>query len=248
MTELEKIERAKMYMDKLANGINPIDGSAVPSDDIINNIRISRCFFFVSDVLRQVIENGGVQSPKKAKKEKKEKKVPLQIPFEKRNSFAFSETPITVSEIAQRVNVLIDSDKMRKLSYIGIVTWLTELGMLTWANTADGKKTKHPTPSGGEAGISLEHRNGPQGPYQVVVYNLNAQRFILDNLDAVIDAENMDAELKNRPWTSAHEECLIDLYKKGVPLSEIAITLKRNTSAVRSRLKKLGVIEKRSDA
>ena len=25
MTELEKIERAKMYMDKLANGINPIN-------------------------------------------------------------------------------------------------------------------------------------------------------------------------------------------------------------------------------
>ena len=80
------------------------------------------------------------------------------------------------------------------------------------------------------------------------VYNLNAQRFIIDNLDAVIEAENMNAELKHSPWTLAHEECLIDLYKKGVPLSEIAITLKRKTSSVRSRLKKLGLIEKRSDA
>lgn len=248
MTELEKIERAKMYMDKLANGINPIDGSEVPSDDIINNIRISRCFFFVSDVLRQVIENGGVQSPQKAKKEKKEKKVPLQIPFEKRSSFAFSETPITASEIVRRINNMIDSEKMQELSYYGITTWLTELGMLTWANTADGKKTKHPTLSGCEAGILLENRDGSRGPYQVVVYNLNAQRFIIDNLDAVVEAENMDAELKNRPWTSEHEECLIDLYKKGVPLSEIAITLKRKTSSVRGRLKKLGVIEKRSDA
>ena len=59
MTELEKIERAKMYMDKLANGINPIDDTVVPDDDLINNVRLSRCFFFVSDVLRQVIENGG---------------------------------------------------------------------------------------------------------------------------------------------------------------------------------------------
>lgn len=32
MTELEKIERAKMYMDKLANGINPIDGTMAPDD------------------------------------------------------------------------------------------------------------------------------------------------------------------------------------------------------------------------
>ena len=47
MTELEKIERAKMYMDKLANGINPIDDSVVPDEDIVNNVRLSRCFFFV---------------------------------------------------------------------------------------------------------------------------------------------------------------------------------------------------------
>ena len=42
MTELEKIERAKMYMDKLANGINPIDDTMAPDDDLINNVRLSR--------------------------------------------------------------------------------------------------------------------------------------------------------------------------------------------------------------
>ena len=29
MTELETLERAKMYLEKLANGINPIDGSVI---------------------------------------------------------------------------------------------------------------------------------------------------------------------------------------------------------------------------
>ena len=61
MTELEKIKRAKIYMDKLANGINPIDETMVPDEDVVNNVRISRCFFFVSDVLQQVIENGGTK-------------------------------------------------------------------------------------------------------------------------------------------------------------------------------------------
>lgn len=42
MTELEKIERAKMYMDKLANGINPIDDTMAPDDDLINNVRLPR--------------------------------------------------------------------------------------------------------------------------------------------------------------------------------------------------------------
>ena len=40
MTELEKIERAKTYMEKLANGINPIDDTMVPDEDIINNVRL----------------------------------------------------------------------------------------------------------------------------------------------------------------------------------------------------------------
>lgn len=68
MTELEKIARAKMYMDKLANGIDPISDTLAPDRDIINQVRLSRCFFFVSDVLRQVLENGGVRPAVPAKK------------------------------------------------------------------------------------------------------------------------------------------------------------------------------------
>ena len=62
MTELEKIAYAKSFIDKLANGINPLDDTPIPDDDIANNVRLSRCFFYVSDILRQVYENGGVTS------------------------------------------------------------------------------------------------------------------------------------------------------------------------------------------
>lgn len=65
MTELETLERARMYMEKLANGINPIDGVPAPDEDVINNVRLSRCFFYVADVLRQVIDNGGITLQKK---------------------------------------------------------------------------------------------------------------------------------------------------------------------------------------
>lgn len=236
MTELEKIERAKMYMDKLANGINPIDGTIVPDDDLINNVRLSRCFFFVSDVLRQVIENGET----KAVVNKKSKKRPLEILFEKRSQFSYSKIPIPASEIAKRINSLADNDNMKKLTYSGILTWLTEIGMMEWTVTPDGKRTKRPTKIGEETGISVEERMGNNGPYQVVVYNNAAQHFIIDNLDAILTAENMQTEMQGAPWTKDHDDCLIDLYKKSVPVSEIAITLKRSASAVRGRLKKLG--------
>ena len=240
MTELEKIERAKMYMDKLANGMNPIDNTMVPDEDIINNVRLSRCFFFVSDVLRQIIENGGITSSVAGKKIKK---LPLSIPFDKRSWFDYSEKPISASEIAARVNALVDTETMKKLTYSGILSWLIEIGMMEWALTPDGKHTKHPTPMGKENGISIEDRIGNKGPYQVVVYNSQAQHFIVDNLDAILASENRKTEMQGAPWTKEHDDCLIDLYQKSVPMSEIAITLKRSTSAIRGRLKKLGFID-----
>ena len=45
MTELETMQRAKMYLDKLAQGIDPISGDEVPEDSVLNNVRLARCFF-----------------------------------------------------------------------------------------------------------------------------------------------------------------------------------------------------------
>lgn len=68
MTELETLQRAKMYMEKLANGINPLDDTMIPDGEVVNQVRLSRCFFYVADVLRQVIDNGGVTAQKKSRK------------------------------------------------------------------------------------------------------------------------------------------------------------------------------------
>ena len=52
MTELEKIVYAKSFIDKLANGINPLDDTLIPDGDVVNNVRLSRCFFYVSSILQ----------------------------------------------------------------------------------------------------------------------------------------------------------------------------------------------------
>ena len=38
MTDLEVMQRAKMYIDKLANGVNPITDQSVSDSDCINNV------------------------------------------------------------------------------------------------------------------------------------------------------------------------------------------------------------------
>ena len=39
MTEIEKLQHAREYISKLANGIDPLTNQAVPGNDIINNVR-----------------------------------------------------------------------------------------------------------------------------------------------------------------------------------------------------------------
>lgn len=234
MTELETLKRAKMYLEHLARGINPLDGTVIPEEELVNNVRISRCFFYVSDVLRQVIENGGAERQKAIKE-------PFALTQEQRAAFDFSATPIPISEVTKRINALCGSENMQALRYTAIRNWLQALEMLEETVDAEGKKTKHPTARGESMGISLETRTGNTGTYYVVVYNLAAQHFILDNLDAVLELEHSKRENKGMPWSAEQDQQLLQLYRENQTIPVIADALKRNTGAIRARLRKLGV-------
>ena len=239
MTELETLQRAKTYLDKLANGIDPLTDSPVPDNDCINQVRISRCLFYVSDVLRKLIDNGGI-----IEKQQKSKKIRFTITQEELKRYTIDEMPVPVSEIAKRINDLVDPETMTKLKYSSITSFLVQSGLLIEQEFAEGKKSKFPSEQGKSIGISREERQGHNGPYYVTVYNADAQRFILDNIYAIIElntTQKESADLQGQPWTNNYDEALIDLYNKQVPISEIAVTLKRTEAATRARLKKLGI-------
>ncbi len=241
MTELEKIEYAKGFIDKLANGINPIDDTPVPDGDVVNNVRLSRCFFYVSEILRQVVENGGVTSAKPKKVSKKA----FSLTKEQRAGLAVSKTPLSVSEIVKYLNEAVDLEVTKKLASTAVTEWLVDIGFLEVVELPNGKKKKRPAAAGKDIGIFEEERNGMYGIYVVVLYNEQAQQFIYDNIEAIIDfkAEKEDrlAEFHNRPWTEENDLLLCELYKKGDSLSEIADALKRTVSIVRKRIKHLGL-------
>ena len=54
MIDEEKIVTAKVWIEKLANGINPLNDELVKEDDIINNVHISRCLFYVTELLDEI--------------------------------------------------------------------------------------------------------------------------------------------------------------------------------------------------
>lgn len=235
MTELEMLERAKMYIEKLANDINPLDDTIIPDEDVVNNVRLSRCFFYVAGILQQVIHDRGVAPRKKIKKS------PFVLPLEMRAAFNFSSTPIHLSEISKRINMLIDTDSMARLPYRTIRNWLISVGLLEETTGENKKFMVRPTTQREDLGIFLEHRTSERGPYVVVVYTLEAQHFILDNLDAIIDFERSKTQNQGQPWSKEHDEYLAEQYGKGIPIKVIASMLKRSNGAIRARLEKLNL-------
>ena len=240
MTELEIIQHAKDYLDKLAKGIDPLTGREVPEGEIINNVRISRCLFYVADVLRQVIENGGVigTPPKKGEL------APYALPFEARSRYAFGEWPLSASQIAQRLNGLVDLSNMQKLKTTSITKFLQQSGLLFEEEAPSGNKNKRPTEAGWKLGISTQQRSGQNGDYTAVVYDQQAQQFILDNLDAIIAINATPLhENQGKSWEPEEDAYLRQAVQAGEDVKDMSTELKRTRAAIRARLEKLGLTE-----
>lgn len=175
MTELETMQRAKMYMEKLAQGIDPISGQDMPEDSVLNNVRLARCFFYVSDVLGQVIANGGVIGGKP-------KLQAFSITLEQLSKVQISQEPVRVTQLVEMISAAVDDPQMKKLRSTVITDWLLERGFLEKQITPDGKSGRVPTYNGMMIGLSTQTRQGQYGEYQAVFYNAQAQQFVLDNL------------------------------------------------------------------
>lgn len=242
MTENEKLQRAQMYISKLANGINPLNDNPVDQNEIINNERISRCLRYVSEVLDSVIKDNG--------KCRNEKKLPFSLSPEARSEFVSSEIPMTASEIARYLNSLADLNVSYKLKVTDIINWLVVAGLLEYKINAEGKATKFPTSAGADLGIGIETRSGFHGTYTTVLYNQIAQKFIIDNIEAIVElrSQKINAENQGAVWTDEQDEVLKTMFSEKKTVTEIAEALKRSTGGIRARLKRLGLIEKRKEA
>lgn len=308
MTEIEKIAYAKSFIDKLAIGIDPTDGTLIPDGEVALNPRLSKCFLYVADILSKIIENPSAlaemyktnewivtpdvlariecsalrvgistfakrvndalrsthkfttteinnwllhegyltriaTSDNKMTKRPTQKGINLGIttdevmkengrakyyvrcdvnaqrfirdhlseiiefsktyvsysdtsvrrkpsePFEITQAelakFEFSETPLMISQITDRINALKTSTSAAKLKATDITEWLLSVGILKVVSL-DAKNYKLPSDIGSEMGISVERRSSSNGEYSIALYNIEAQKFIIDNLHAIV--------------------------------------------------------------
>ena len=179
MDEKRLVEHANGYIKQMAKGINPLTGENVPDSDLINNVKISRCLFYVSEVLdkyTELIESSGKRNKSKAK---------FYAKSEDFNNFVYFNEPTYLSILTKAINELYNKDDMRKLPAAAISNWLVSQGFLMNYTREDGRLSKKPTSLGNNLGISQIVKEGKNSPYSLNVYNREAQKFIIDNIEEI---------------------------------------------------------------
>ena len=118
MTELDIMKHAKSYLDSLSQGIDPISGQPVPNDSVLNNVRLEKCFRYVSGVLEQVIANGG--------KVVSGAPVPFYITPEELQRISPAQEPLRISQLAKLITDAVDDPQRIPLRATVMTDWLLE--------------------------------------------------------------------------------------------------------------------------
>lgn len=184
MTELEKMKRAKMYLDKLAAGIDPISDVEMTEDTVLNNLRLARCFMYVSDILQRVIENDGY-----VVKNCRGHRTPFTITEEQLGRIEISDEPVGVAVFSKRVAAVLQ-DGVKPLSAVQISSWLCDNEYLQ-ESIVHGKREKTVTPKGEVLGmLTIDGVSANGYAYRKNIYTKQAQEFLISHLNDISDSLN----------------------------------------------------------
>lgn len=174
MIDKSKLRTAKDWVEKLANGINPLTLEPLKEDDIVNNIHISRCLFFVREML------GKVETLEATSMKTK----PFWMSVAEAENIMVS-IPCGVAQFTRMVNEHIPED-MKPLSATAVIKWLRNNGYLSEHKKDDKHRTNLPTEKGLQLGITVVKHQSLEGfDSQRVVYSISAQRFMLSNIESI---------------------------------------------------------------
>ena len=182
--DMKKLETAIVYLQRIADGNNPINNLPADEDSVLNNPNVIRCMFFVKDILEEVKRNDGYIG-KKAKKSDK-----LDFPIEMLKSFVYREDK-AISRFVDQLNEGLDDNIYKKLNYKPITQWLKLNEFLQEEESLEFKKTiTMPTQKGIQLGIRAERRSNSGGmEYMMLIYEKQAQEYIVQNLEKILYGE-----------------------------------------------------------
>lgn len=182
MTQLETMRRGKLYLEKLAQGVDPITDQEIREDSVLNNVHLARCFFYVSGVLEQVIANGGTAGLVG-------KTMEFAITQEQLTRVRLPAYPVRISEFAEALYQVVENPEMKKPDVKKITDWLLSRDLMTQMTGEDGKLHRVPTELGLRMGMTTRLRKTRDGEYRAVYYDKNMQKFLLEHMGEILHPE-----------------------------------------------------------
>lgn len=171
MEDIDILKHAQTYIEKMANGVNPLTDEEIGPDDLLNQVRISRCLFYVNQKLKELIAAGGTV---RASRPQRDAFVYDQGLIDK---VEYEEVPISLSQIVAHVCAAYD-DRCR-LTYAMVSKLLCDEGILM-PNPTGGSPKVVATPQAAQYGIWTEDyvdRRGEQRTH--TLYDNRGQRFVV---------------------------------------------------------------------
>lgn len=170
--DTQKLKETKGLIEKLANGVNPITNTPIQDESILNNPKIVRSFYFLTDYIEIQIEQ---------KKFPIKKPTKFVITHEQLEKVVLPIGEIGINEIAKAINKVIDQQVSKKVTGQMINKKLKELGILSEMVAEDGKTNTITNENSEGYGIESVARNFNGREYQKIVYNEVGKEFLLDN-------------------------------------------------------------------
>lgn len=198
--DLKKLNVATIYVERMAEGRNPVNNHPFGENDVMNNPNIIRCMYFVHDILEAVADCGGeigaVPADTKTKEQTK------RFPFEVLDGFSYKEDQ-SITHLLSQIMELVSDPDVRPFTHYPITVWLKDHGYLYEKVYDNGQKATVPTELGESIGMYLEHRKSFRGDeYDVVMYKRQAQEFVVKNFKSMIFGKEIATESVARDETA----------------------------------------------
>lgn len=188
------IERAKLYMKLLGEGIHPVTGREIPADSCLVDEKIKRCFAFITEILDEYVDLAEKVERLEAEWEKKTvvvaEKQAFAITEAECEKVKLSKEPITLLSFAKNINAAVDTAAMEKLSSTRLSKWLADRGFVTASKvrTVVNKTVYKPSEAAMRLGIVEEEvvdKKSGEVKTQIKLEE-SAQLFILENIEEII--------------------------------------------------------------
>jgi len=170
--DIDILKHAKGYVDKMAQGVNPLTGEPIPESELLCNPRIARCLAYVGEKLDALIAAGGtVRVPRPAKPD-------FVYDQDKIDAVLYEDRGISLTELLR--NVVKAYGESCRLTYRMVAPLLVDRGILV-KEAADSDKLVA-SPAAAAYGIWSEQAEGTRGTYMRTLYDARGQRYVVDLL------------------------------------------------------------------